>query len=236
MRGDKKLKMKIFADIPVQLDLDRLFEKNCIKKNNDDVAEFKNLVDIVRKIGAPKVLFKECFIDQKGIDTVSIEGVTFKSSVLRKNLDTIERVFAYVVTCGKEVDEIKISQGDFLKEYWLDTIKQELLDFSRKYLDDYLARQYSIEKTVSMQPGSGNISVWPIEQQKELFSLLGDVEKFIGVRLTESFLMLPVKSISGIIFPSRIDFQSCQLCYRKKCSRRKASFNKDLWKSMNSPV
>ena len=92
--------------------------------------------------------------------------------------------------------------------------------------------EYNINKTASMQPGSGDISVWPIEQQKELFQLFGDVEKFIGVRLTESFLMFPVKSISGIIFPTEIDFKSCELCYRKKCPRRRLPFNKDLWQSM----
>ena len=224
--------MKVFADIPFKLDVDALLKTNRLKKGTDLEAEFENLVDMVKKTGKPKVLFKECFIDKKGTDTVSIDGTIFKSHVLRKNLDKVERVFAYVVTCGKEVDEIKIPQGDFLKAYWLDTIKQSLLDFSRRYLDDYLLQKYNIEKTASMQPGSGDISLWPIEQQKELFSLFGDVEKLIGVSLTDSFLMFPIKSISGIIFPTRIDFKSCQLCYRKKCPRRILPFNKDLWKSM----
>ena len=231
-----KKNMNVLADIPFKLDINDLLKQNHIKEGSDYAVEFQNLVDMAEKTGKPKVLFKECFINKKGIDTVSIDRIAFRSHVLRKNLDSIERVFAYVVTCGKEVDGIEIPQGDFLREYWLDTIKQELLDFSRKYLDDYLSQQYNIEETASMQPGSGDISVWPIEQQKELFSLFGDVEKLIGVRLTDSFLMLPVKSISGIIFPSRIDFKSCQLCYRKKCSRRKTPFNKDLWKSMNNPV
>ena len=224
--------MQVLADIPFKLDINDLLKQNHIKEGTDHAVEFQTLVDMAEKTGKPKVLFKECFIDKKGTDTVSIDGVIFKSHVLRKNLDSIERIFAYIATCGKEIDTIEIPQGNFLEEYWLDTIKQALLDFSRKYLEEHLSQKYNIKKTASMQPGSGDISIWPIEQQKELFSLFGDVEKFIGVRLTESFLMFPVKSISGIIFPTDIDFKSCELCYRKKCPRRRLPFNKDLWQSM----
>jgi hypothetical protein len=224
--------MKVLADIPFKLDINDLLKQNNLKEGTDHAVEFKSLFDMAEKTGKPKAIFKECFIDKKGTEVVSIDGIAFKSHVLRKNLDSIERVFAYVVTCGKEVDAIEISQGDFLKEYWLDTIKQALLDFSRKYLDEYISQKYNVNKTASMQPGSGDVSVWPIEQQKELFLILGDVESLIGVKLTESSLMLPVKSISGIIYPTQVDFKSCQLCYRKKCPRRRIPFNKDLWETM----
>ena len=107
-----------------------------------------------------------------------------------------------------------------------------LLGFSRGYLNEYLLQKYKIGKTASMQPGSGDTTVWPIEQQKELFSIFGDVERLIGVRLTDSFLMQPNKSVSGIIFPTEIDFKSCQLCHRESCQGRSAPFDKDLWESM----
>jgi hypothetical protein len=84
-----------------------------------------------------------------------------------------------------------------------------------------------------MNPGSGDANVWPIEQQKELFSLFGDVENLIGVRLTDSFLMVPNKSVSGICFPTEINFQSCQLCHRMNCNGRKAPFDRKLWESVN---
>ena len=48
---------------------------------------------------------------------------------MRKSLDSVERVFAYVVTCGRELDDIGLPKGNFLKEYWLDTIKETVLDF-----------------------------------------------------------------------------------------------------------
>lgn len=36
-----------------------------------------------------------------------------------------------------------------------------------------------------MSPGAGALDNWPIEQQRELFSLLGNVDTMIGVKLTE---------------------------------------------------
>jgi hypothetical protein len=69
---------------------------------------------------------------------------------------------------------------------------------------------------------------WPIEEQRPLFQLLGDVPAAIGVRLTESLLMLPAKSVSGIYFPTETSFFSYQLCPRKRCDSRKARYNLKL--------
>ena len=85
-----------------------------------------------------------------------------------------------------------------------------------------------------MHPGSGDVDVWPIEQQSELFFLLGDVYSAIGVELTESYLMLPTKSVSGIRFPTQKDFQSCMLCHRENCPERSAQFDQTLWDSVNA--
>jgi len=77
-----------------------------------------------------------------------------------------------------------------------------------------------------MAPGS--LVDWPIEEQAPLFKLLGDVENSIGVKLTDSLLMLPAKSISGIYFPTEVSFFSCQLCPRQRCESRKAKYDPGL--------
>ena len=76
----------------------------------------------------------------------------------------------------------------------------------------------------------GDASVWPIEQQQGLFSLLGDVEERVGVKLTDSFLMVPNKTTSGILFPTETDFRSCEVCHREDCPSRHAAFNKSFGK------
>ena len=77
-----------------------------------------------------------------------------------------------------------------------------------------------------MAPGS--LEDWPITQQEELFSLFGKRETAIGVRLTEKCVMVPAKSISGILFPAEVKFESCQLCPRERCFRRRAPYDSSL--------
>jgi hypothetical protein len=77
-----------------------------------------------------------------------------------------------------------------------------------------------------MDPGS--LEDWPITEQPKLFSIFGDTERLVGVRLTGSMLMVPRKSISGILFPSEEGFSSCQLCERAACPARRTPFDAAL--------
>ena len=120
-------------------------------------------------------------------------------------------------------------------EFWRDTIKTVLLWAAMQHLNDHLSRRYRLSKTASMSPGSGDVDTWPIQQQAGLFALLGgvgEVRKQSGVELTDSFLMIPNKSVSGIRFPTETDFRSCQVCHRAECPSRSAPFDRNLWEMM----
>jgi hypothetical protein len=219
--------MPSLTEIPFTLDLDRLREKAHV--DEDDAADFAVLVDTARHLGRPKALYRECAISAKGEETVVIDGVTFTSRTLRRNLEPAERVFAYVATCGHEMNDVVVPPGDCLAEFWWDTIKTELLWAASNHLHAHLRQRYRLGKTATMAPGSGDVSVWPIEQQHELFALLGDVTAQIGVVLTDSCLMHPNKTISGFHFPTEHDFRSCQVCQRAVCPNRGAAFDAALW-------
>jgi len=219
-------------DIPYELDLEPLVHKLHIKPESDHEKEFNDLVQRVREVANPKALYRESYIQEKGADTVIIDSVTFTSRTLRRNLDEVERTFPYIVTCGTEVDGINIPQDDFLLEFWLDVIKEALLRIGVRYFVKHLEQKFKLGKTSAMSPGSGDANVWPIMQQRELFSLFSDVESLIGVRLTDSFLMLPNKTVSGMRFQTEVDFQTCELCHRENCVNRRAPFNKKLWESV----
>jgi len=221
--------VEVLKNIPFVPDLETLLAKLHLQKGSDDAKELESLVEEIRLVVKPKVVYKVSYIEQRGDGSVRIDGVTFTSRVLRANLDKAERVFPFVATCGREIDELNLAAGDFLKAFWVDQIKEIILRFACSYLNDYLNRRYALGKTSSMSPGSGDATVWPIEQQRALFSLFGDVNKLIGVELTDSSLMIPNKSISGIRFPTDIDFRSCQVCHRENCPSRSAPFDKILW-------
>ena len=174
----------------------------------------------------PKAMYKVCYIDERSEDGVDLEGIHFTSEVLSQNLREVERVFPYIVTCGVELDTVAISQNDVLAGYMLDGFKEMALRQAIHYLRSHLAETYGLDpqRMSTMNPGSGNREVWPIGQQRQLFQLLGDVESSVGVRLTESFLMTPNKTVSGILFPTDVPFISCQLCTRSNCPRRRTEY------------
>ena len=116
--------------------------------------------------------------------------------------------------------------NDLLESYYLDVIGNAALNSARRHLKGHLKSTFAVEKISSMAPGS--LADWPIEQQAPLFDMLGNVEAEIGVKLNDSLLMLPAKSISGIYFPTEISFFSCQLCPRERCESRKAKYSPRL--------
>ncbi len=69
---------------------------------------------------------------------------------------------------------------------------------------------------------------WPIQQQVPLFKLLGETESTVGVKLTDSLLMVPTKSVSGIRFGAETSFESCMLCPRPVCQNRRAPYDAAL--------
>ena len=129
-----------------------------------------------------------------------------------------------MATCGSELDEIDLTDEDYLAAYWLDTFKAMALSSATTRLRKDFQTRFGGGKYATMNPGSADRSVWPLEQQKELFSLFGDVEKIIGVVLTDSYLMVPNKSVSGIFFHTEISFVNCQLCTREVCPNRKTPY------------
>lgn len=220
--------MEILNNIPFELDIDRLLSKLHIDRESEYAEEIQQLVEKVTPVMKPKAIYEICYIENREENTVNIGGITFTSRVLRVNLEDVERVFPYIATCGSEIDKVDISSDDFLAQFWLDAIKEMALGASIGYLANYLKKRHALGKTSKMSPGSAAADIWPIEQQKELFSIFGNVEELIGVKLTESCLMIPNKSVSGIIFPTEIDFRSCQLCPREGCPGRNAPYDKKL--------
>jgi len=217
--------MDVLDKIPLELDTDELLRKLHVAKGSLDAKEVQRLARSAVAVGRPKAIYEVSYIEERDYNTIKIDGVTFTSHVLRVNLDEVERVFPYIATCGGELDKLVSPADDFMLGFWLDTIKDMALVASRGYLSSYLERKYALGQMSRMSPGSGVEDLWPIQQQRELFSIFGNTEDLIGVTLTDSFLMVPNKSVSGILFPTEIRFETCQLCPRTGCSGRRAPYD-----------
>lgn len=216
--------MKTITHIPFNFDYNEFDKQAHLSRYADQSTNLSTLLDKAVPLVKPKALYRVCYItDRSGID-IFLQGVKFKSAVLSHNLREVERVFPYIATCGNELDHIPLSQDDLLAHYWLDTIKQMALTAALKYVRSLLCRKFGINKLSTMNPGSGERELWPIEEQQPLFSLFGDVETLISVKLTESCLMIPNKSVSGLFFPTETTFESCRLCSRINCDHRRVPY------------
>jgi len=219
--------MEIMTNIPVELSLDRVCSELHVSPGGEDARDLADLIGRVAAVANPKAVYDICYVEDRTAGAVTINGVTFTSRVLRVNLDQVHRVFPFVVTCGRELEHVAGVDGDPLREYWLDHLRIIALRAAGERVRAHIEATFQPGRTSSMSPGS--LADWPITQQTQLFALLGDVEGAIGVRLTESFLMLPMKSVSGMHFPTEISFHSCSLCPRKDCPGRSAPYDDHLW-------
>jgi hypothetical protein len=213
--------MEILGPIGVELDVDTVQKKLHAPGRRDVEA----MVTQALFLAQPRAAFAAAYIDEKGEEEVVVSGRRFRSRVLRKNLDDVGRVFPVVLTVGPQLEQAADS-SDMLARYYLDAIANLILAEARHHLIRHLGKRFGVEKLSWMSPGS--LQDWPLEQQRPLFELLPGVEDRLGVRLTDSCLMLPRKSVSGIYFPSESTFFSCRLCPRERCESRKARYDEAL--------
>jgi len=213
--------------IPFRIDLENLKKALHFKEGSPFLNDLVLLVEEAERIGRPKALYRMAFVDEKGEDYVVVEGIKFKSRILRVNLEGAQRVFPYLVTCGVELEEWANQIGDVLRQFWAGTIKEMAMRSAHTVMEDHLSGLYKPGKLSRMSPGS--LADWPIQEQRPLFRILGDTEGMIGVRLTESLLMVPTKSVSGLRFPTEESFESCQLCPREECPNRRAPYDPNLY-------
>jgi hypothetical protein len=227
----------ILEDIPYEPDLDELRAELHIQPGTQPARVLEQLAAEARGVAKLEGLYGLAFVNYEDDSVVVVAGVTFKSRVLSVNFDRQNRVFPYVVTGGVELDAWARSQEGILQRYIADMISEYAVEVADEAIEAHIQERYHPGTLSVMNPGS--LTDWPIFEQKPLFDLLGDTKAAIGVELTESMMMLPVKSVSGIRFASEHSFLSCQLCPRDACRARRSPYDPGLYEknySMKGPA
>lgn len=193
-------------------------------EDSDEAEDFVGLLDKALPLARPKAALGAAKIDSlDGTGKVVIEGVEFHSSLLAKNLGEVRTAWPYLATCGRELYEYTQSIPDPFERFWLEEVMQQALTDVRAAMLKLLADEIYEGKVAAMGPGS--LEEWPISQQRPLFRLLGDAPERCGVTLTDTLLMLPNKSVSGILFPNEHGYVNCRLCPKENCPNRKAEYD-----------
>lgn len=193
----------------------------------DDLKQIARMREESLAVARPKALFGIAQIDARDSESVTADGVRFTSALVCENLKHTSRIIPYVATCGTEAEKWSLTYADdLLTQFWADAIKLQLLTLALSSLKTEVGKYFTDGKVSAMSPGS--LPAWPLPQQRPLFALLGGVTPEIGVRLTESCLLLPSKSVSGFFFSSESHYENCRYCPLIDCPNRRAPFEKEI--------
>ena len=167
---------------------------------DEQVVELtESLLEEVRNIAAPACTFK-LYDGRIDGETVCLdEGARLQvGAILSSLMHGSERFALFAATAGNSFqqyqDELKI-ENDMLKIYVADTIGSRIAEEAGDYMEKMLEKEIGkLRHTNRFSPGYCG---WHLSGQKEIFRLLGGNP--CGINLSDSSLMKPIKSISGII-------------------------------------
>ena len=127
----------------------------------------------------------------------------------------------FAVTIGHEFDKWSkntFNSGDPLGGFIIDLIGSELAESTADWIENKIVSMAKIENKKCSNRYSPGYCGWNVSEQHKLFSFFP--ENFCGISLTETALMKPHKSVSGIIGISetiiRRDYP-CDVCNVSHC-------------------
>ena len=179
----------------------------------------------VQKLWAPSggycIIPQACLVE----DELYINEVTLRiGKVIAGQLSKLEKVAVFACTAGPHIESWSkelMAQNEFLQGYIVDAIASEAVEKAMDIIQNTLKKEMQQNGYGISQRYSPGYCDWSVSQQQALFSLVP--ENFCGISLTESSLMMPIKSISGIIGickEMKAGAYQCGICELTTCFRR----------------
>jgi len=158
-----------------------------------------------------------------------LEGyIAFDSKVISQLLSKCQKVALFVATIGDELEYLacRIAEdGLLLQSAVLESIGSSAVEQTANHLHERIGDTAGLQGLVaSKRRFSPGYCDWNVDQQAVLFDVLD--ASSIGVELTETCLMLPRKSISGIIGIGSPEhgienYNPCPVCDNTDCQSRR---------------
>jgi uncharacterized 2Fe-2S/4Fe-4S cluster protein (DUF4445 family) len=175
----------------------------------------------------PVVYFERANIKSVDQNMVALDnGVVFEGDFITSRLSKCSSIIASITTLGEDIDKViknAFEEGDFLKGMVVDHIGTLAVDYVNKAfwtkLVDSLGNT-NIGITSRLSPGD---TAWDLSEQTKIFQVIGKDK--VNVKLTESYLMKPIKSTSLVYgFGENIGVTKlghiCTECNMKHCAYR----------------
>ena len=192
---------KLLDNLPVSLDIDDVLRgqgADPAKASPSLIRVATEALEEARPLLNPAVLYGTLPVTGYRHDQVTFKGGAFSGPLVARALAGAAGLTMAVCTIGpaleKRSDEL---MSNLMQALALDGAGTAAIEKLSRQLVEIIradAEKNGLKTGMKINPGQEG---WPIEQQQVLFSLI-PAEK-IGVRLTESSLMLPRKSVSFVI-------------------------------------
>jgi hypothetical protein len=156
-------------------------------------------------------------------DSLVVDGVQFHTDqIVTAQIRKADRVIFFLCSIGPGMETWSrhfAHEGDPTMSYFVDTVASLIVEAAVDTMHNYIAEQLKLQGLKITNRYSPGYCDWSVEEQKKLFSFFP--KEFCGVTLTDSALMIPIKSVSGLIGVGKdVAYQQyfCDTCGRKDCT------------------
>lgn len=194
------------------------------------LAAVDECLRIARHLAKPRIASAKKSVVETAKDGITLEGsLSFSGRTVFSNVRGSSDAHLFLVTLGPDLEEtatMLMESGEQLHGYLLDRIGSFAVESLAGNFEEELRKRYRAgNKSVSMRISPGYCD-WPIEEQRKLEKAV-DFSR-AGVRLTESCMMIPKKSISGLVGVGPKDLFSasrsqCDICTIKNCDYKRTA-------------
>lgn len=144
-------------------------------------------------------------------------------AIIATAMKEAESIAIFTVTLGKEFDKwmhTLRSEDDIVNEFVANTLGSVLAEALVEQLVEQLEEDVTKNDLLISNNYSPGYCDWRLDEQKKIFAILPPL--ITGIELTDSCLMLPIKSVSGIIAVGKNVKKrpyKCAVCSMKTCVR-----------------
>lgn len=159
-----------------------------------------------RDIFQPSFRYKTLKIKKKDPENERVEfeeGFSFSGKGVFRLLRHSEAAAVWLLTLGDEIDSKvnTLEEEDISEAYFLNAAASSVIEGVQVMLQGIVEQRAVLEGFHTSKRFSPGYPGWDLPEQETLISILKAAE--LGIRLTEAYLMLPQKSLSGIYGLSR---------------------------------
>lgn len=189
----------------------------------DILVMLDNVLKTAAGLCSPKAMYGICPGKSLSSYRIEADGLVFHpGKIIADNLAGSDRFCFFVATAGREYEDYRNSlrkTGNLVLEFIADAVGSVIAEACVSRLQKLLSSTLDVPFTYPYSPGYCG---WRLVDQRLLFSLFP--ERPCGVELTDTCLMFPIKSVSGIIGIGKTVERKpygCAICKNKSCYKRR---------------